>query len=185
MFSLESERLILRLFRPEDAGTFAAYRSDPLVAQYQGWDAPYSPEMALLFCTEMSRQPVGIPGEWCQLALELKARGEMIGDVAFYILKQDERQAEIGFTVARRFQGQGYATEAVRRLLDYLFSDLLLHRVRANCDPDNTASARLLERVGMRREGHLLQSLWFKERWADEYWYAILREEWLAGKGAA
>jgi RimJ/RimL family protein N-acetyltransferase len=178
VFSIESERLILRSFLAEDASTFAAYRSDPLVAQYQGWDAPYSLELAQVFCAEMSRQPVGVPGEWCQLALELKAGGEMIGDVAFCILQEDGRQAEIGFTLSRRYQYQGYATEAVRQLLDYMFSDLQLHRVRANCDPDNTASARLLERVGMRREGHMLHSLWFKGRWASEYWYAILREEW-------
>ncbi len=132
----------------------------------------------------MSRQPVGIPGEWCQLALELKAGGEMIGDVAFCILKEDNLQAEIGFTLSRRYQGQGYATEALRRLLAYLFDELQLHRVRANCDPENTASTRLLERVGMRQEGHMLHSLWLKGRWADEYWYAILREEWQPGKEA-
>jgi RimJ/RimL family protein N-acetyltransferase len=178
VFQIDNERLILRSFRAEDAETFAAYRSDPLVAQYQGWDAPYSLEMARLFCAEMSRQSVGSPGEWCQLALELKAGGEMIGDVAFCVLKEDDRQAEIGYTLARSYQGQGYGTEAVQRLLAYLFGELKLHRVRANCDPDNTASARLLERVGMRREGHMLQSLWFKGRWSDEYWYAILSEEW-------
>jgi len=181
---LETERLILRSFRSADAEPFAAYRSDPLVAQYQGWEAPYALETARLFCVEMSRRPVGIPGEWCQLALELKVGGEMIGDVAFCILKEDNFQAEIGFTLSRRYQGQGYATEALRRLLAYLFDELQLHRVRANCDPQNTASSRLLDRLGLRREGHLLQSLWFKGRWADEYWYAILREEWQAGNGA-
>jgi aminoglycoside 6'-N-acetyltransferase len=184
VFSLETERLILRSFRAADADTFAAYRSDPLVAQYQGWEAPYALDTARLFCAEMSRQPVGIPGEWCQRALELKAGGEMIGDVAFCVLKEDDRQAEIGFTLSRRYQGQGYATEALRRLLAYLFDELQLHRVRANCDPQNTASSRLLERLGLRLEGHMRQSLWFKGRWADEYWYAILREEWQAGNSA-
>lgn len=185
MFFLETERLILRSFRAEDAETFAAYRSDPQVAQYQGWEAPYSLELAQLLCLEMSRQPAGIPGEWCQLALELKAGGEMIGDVTFCILNEDDRQAQIGFTLSRHYQGQGYATEAVRRLLAYLFGDLQLHRVRANCDPQNRASAQLMERLGMRQEGHMLQSLWFKSRWADELWYAILREEWQTGTGAA
>jgi RimJ/RimL family protein N-acetyltransferase len=104
----------------------------------------------------------------------------MIGDVAFTILKEDERQAEIGFTLARRYHGQGYAGEAVERLLAHLLGERRLHRVRANCDVENTASARLLERVGMRREAHLVESLWFKGHWASEYWYAILREEWEA-----
>lgn len=185
MFSLETERLILRSFRAEDAKAFAAYRSDPQVAHYQGWEAPYSLELAQVFCAEMSRQPVGIPGEWYQLALELKAGGEMIGDVTFCILNEDHRQAEIGFTLSRRYQGQGYATEAVRRLLAFLFGEMQLHRVRANCDPENSASAQMMERLGMRREGHMLQSLWFKGRWADELWYAILQEEWQPEKGAA
>ena len=76
------------------------------------------------------------------------------------------------------FQGKGYATEGVLCLLDYLFGELKLHRVQANCDPENLASAHLMKRVGMRLEGQLLESFWFKGRWADEDWYAILQKEW-------
>jgi RimJ/RimL family protein N-acetyltransferase len=177
-FRSETERLILRPFRMEDAEAFAAYRSDPQVAAYQGWEAPYSLEQARHFCAAMSQAVPGIPGEWYQIALELKSNGEMIGELAFFILKGDERQAEIGFTLARRYHGQGYAGEAVERLLAHLLGERRLHRVRANCDVENAASARLLERVGMRREAHLVESLWFKGRWSSEYWYAILQREW-------
>jgi len=181
VFRIETARLILRSFREEDAEAFAAYRSDPRVAQFQSWEAPFSLEHARALCVAEDWLPELTPGEWRQLALELKASGEVIGDVAFVILKGDKRQAEIGFSLARQYQGQGYATEATKRLLAYLLGEQRLHRVRANCDAENIASARLLERVGMRREGHLLQSLWFKGRWSSEYWYAILRVEWEAG----
>jgi RimJ/RimL family protein N-acetyltransferase len=179
--TLETSRLLLRPFAERDADAFSRYRSDPEVARYQGWDAPYPIEQARRFVAEMAALHPGIPGEWYQLALELKSGGEMIGDVAFQFLKEAPRQAEIGFTLAHPYQGQGYAGEAVRRLLAYLFDALGLHRVRANTDPANTASARLLRRAGMRHEGRFVDSLWFKGAWASEDWYAILRSEWQAG----
>jgi RimJ/RimL family protein N-acetyltransferase len=175
---LETERLILRPFRDSDLEPFLAYRSDPEVARYQGWDMPYTAEKAAEFIAEMKNSPPRPPGEWYQLAIELKANQRMIGDCAFCILAEDQRQAEIGYTLSRDYQGSGYGAEAVRRLLGYLFDELQLHRVRANTDAENTASARLLERVGMRREAHHIQSLWFKGRWSSEYWYALLRDEW-------
>jgi RimJ/RimL family protein N-acetyltransferase len=177
-FHLETPRLILRAFEDRDIGPFAAYRSDPEVARYQGWEAPFSLEQAARFVNEMKAQTPGVPGAWFQVAFELKAGGEMIGDVVFKVLAEDPRQAEIGFTLARAYQGRGYAIEAVTCLLNYLFGTLNLHRVRANCDPKNETSARLMERVGMSHEGRFVESLWFKGHWADEDWYAILRREW-------
>jgi RimJ/RimL family protein N-acetyltransferase len=179
VFSLASERLLLRSFQDSDLGPFLAYRNDPLVARYQSWALPYTREQGIAFIDEMKRATPGIPGEWYQIALELKATGEMIGDCVFFLLREDPRQAEIGYTLARSHQGRGYASEAICRLLDYLFGELCLHRVRANCDADNLASSRLLERVGMRREAHFVENFWFKGRWTSEYWYAILRREWL------
>jgi len=126
---------------------------------------------------EMYSRTAGGPGKWYQVALELKTTREMIGDCAFKRLSEDHSQAEIAFTLARPFQGQGYAMEAVRRLMGYLFNDLKLYRIRANCDPDNKASSQLLQRVGMRYEGCFVESLWFKGYWASEDWYAILSRE--------
>jgi aminoglycoside 6'-N-acetyltransferase len=177
-FPLETKRLILRPFQESDLESFAAYRSDPDVARFQSWATPYSMEQAAAFIQELQQSRPGTPGDWDQVALELKATGQMIGDCAFYVLAEEPRQAEIGFTLAQSFQGYGYAREAVIRLLDYLFGELNLHRVRANCDVDNLGSIKLLESLGMRREGHFVQSLWFKGRWSSEYWYAILQAEW-------
>ena len=178
---LETPRLILRPFAEEDVQAFSAYRSDPEVARYQGWEAPYSLEQAARFVGEMQAATPGTPGEWYQLAMEIKATGEMIGDCAFQVMRWDARQAEVGITLARPYQGQGYAAEAMRCLLDYLFGELHLHRIRANTDPQNTGSAQLLQRLGFRHEGRWIESLWFKGAWADEDWYALLSREWNTG----
>jgi RimJ/RimL family protein N-acetyltransferase len=177
-FHFETARLVLRAFEDRDIEPFHLYRSDAEVAKYQGWEAPYSLEQAAQFISEMKNQTPGKPGEWFQIALELKTSAEMIGDCGFVILTEDTRQAEIGFTLARSFQGHGYAAEAVTCLLDYLFGDLDLHRVRANCDPNNHSSAKLMRNIGMRYEGRFVESLWFKGSWVNEDWYAILEREW-------
>lgn len=177
---LETPRLILRPFQDADLETFVAYRSDPEVARYQSWEPPFTIEQAADFISEMKRALPGVVGEWYQFAIERKQPGGLIGDCAFHILAHDAQQAEIGFSFARQYQRQGYATEAVTRLLDYLFGELVLHRVTATCDAANAASAKLLERVGMRREGHFMDAkrIWFKGAWGSEYSYAILQRDW-------
>jgi aminoglycoside 6'-N-acetyltransferase len=176
----ETSRLILRPFEDRDVQAFADYRSDPEVARLQGWEAPYSLAQALRFVDEMKSAQPGAPGQWYQLALELKSSGALTGDCAFQVLREDQRQAEIGITLARPYQGQGYALEGVTRLLEYLFDELKLHRVRANVDPQNQASIRLLNRLGFRHEGRFIESWFLKGAWCDEEWYAMLRREWLA-----
>lgn len=178
MVLLKSPRLRLRPFQEADLATFATYRSEPEVARYQSWNAPYSLEQAQAFYEELLRQQPGTPGAWYQLAVERLEQSGMIGDCYFYVLRNDPRQAEIGFTFAPQHQGQGYATEAVRCLLEYLFGELQLHRVTATCDAENLPSARLLERLGMRREGHFVENIWFKGAWGSEYLYALLQREW-------
>jgi aminoglycoside 6'-N-acetyltransferase len=168
----------MRAFQDRDIEVFAAYRSDPDVAKYQGWDTPYSLEKAAQFVAENKVIRPGTPGEWHQIAIELKDGGNFIGDCVFHILAEDAQQAEIGFTLARLYQGQGYATEAVTRLVDYLFGDLQLHRIRATCDVENLASSKLLERIGMRREAYFVENIWFKGKWGSEYAYGLLRHEW-------
>jgi RimJ/RimL family protein N-acetyltransferase len=182
-FRLESPRLILRPFMERDCEPFSRYRSDPEAARYQGWETPYSLEQARDFLEEMNAAAPGTPGQWYAFALERKDGGEMIGDCAWKLLAEDARQAEIGYTLARPWQGQGYASEAVTCLIDFLFDQFGLQRVRANIDPRNLPSARLLERVGMRFEGRFVDSLWFKGGWVSEDWYAILRREWLLRQG--
>jgi RimJ/RimL family protein N-acetyltransferase/quercetin dioxygenase-like cupin family protein len=180
---LRTPRLHLRPFVASDAITLAGYRSDPEVARYQGWEAPYGIEQAEAFVASMARVVPGTPGAWYQLAVCLRESGEPVGDVAFRVLTDEPAQAEIGYTLARPHQGCGYATEAVRGLLDHLFGTLQLHRVRAICDLENPASARVLERLGFRREGQFRENTWFKGHWGGEYLYAILSSEWQSRGG--
>ncbi len=179
-FRIETPRLVLRVFEERDIEAFTDYRNDPEVARYQGWNVPYPLEQSARFVDTMRRMEPGKPGEWFQAAVERKSAPGIIGDVAFHRMFEDKRQAEIGYTLSREHWGQGYGTEAVAGLIDWLFSTFDLHRIRANIDPLNAASARLLEKAGMRREGTWIESLWFKGAWTDETWYAVLRREWEA-----
>lgn len=130
-----------------------------------------------LFADQTGRNP-DVPGTWFQLAIELRDTGELIGDCGLHAIEDEPHQMEIGFTLAAEYQGRGYATEAIACLVDYVFETLGKHRVIAITDARNDAAARLLERLGMRREGHFLQNVWFKGSWGDEYLYALLRQEW-------
>lgn len=174
--SMESDRLLLRRFTEADLLPFLAYLNDPIVARFQTWES-YSEEQAAKVIEEQTNLEPGVPGKWFTFAAELKDEGLLIGHVALKM--QDHQQAEIGFTFARAYQGKGLAFEATSQVLDYLFTELGLHRVIAIADCENERSVALLERLGMRQEGHFIQNIWFKGKWGDEYLYAILKEEWL------
>ncbi|MEU7871600.1 GNAT family protein [Dactylosporangium sp. NPDC049140] len=173
---LLTERLSLRPFRVADAPVLSAYRSDPEVARYQGWDAPFPMEAALRVVAGLEGRDPRAEG-WFQYALELTDGGALIGDVG--VNRHDEgRQAEIGFTLAPAYQGRGYAAEAVGRVVGHLLAEEGLHRVHASVDARNERSARLLERLGFRREGLEVQSQWWKGEWTDDARYAVLASEW-------
>lgn len=177
-FPLETDQLLLRHFCESDLDEFLAYRSDPMVARYQGWEIPYESDAGRAFIDEMKNALPGTPGKWFQAAIELKASKLVIGDCAFHVMKDDKRQAYIGITLEQSYWRKGYGEEACRRLLDYLFSELDLHRVVAECDVDNAASFTLLKRLCFRREAHLIENIWFKGAWGSEFHYALLEREW-------
>lgn len=175
---LKGERVTLRRFKLADVKPFVAYRSDPDVARYQSWDAPYPLAHGELLIRAMQRQHPDTPGQWFQFAVTLSPTGELIGDCGAKPDAADPRQAEIGYTIARQHHGHGYGADAARTLLGYLFDGRGKHRVTASCDPRNTGSIRLLERIGMRREGHMRESIWFNGEWADDLLFAMLDREW-------
>ena len=176
---IESERLVLRRMADEDLVPFLAYLNDPEVARYQSWES-YTEEQARGVIERGKNVEPGAPGQWFTFAAELKETGRMIGHVALSVKADDHRQAEIGFTFAREQQGRGLAREAAEAVLDYAFGVLELHRVVAVADCENVRSVALLERLGMRREGHFVENIWFKGAWGSEYLYALLRKDWLA-----
>jgi RimJ/RimL family protein N-acetyltransferase len=174
--TIETTRVRLRHFTDNDLQAFMAYRNDPEVARYQSWEGISEPEASVFIQEQKEVQP-GVPGRGFQIAIELKETNALISDCYFTINELDNRQAEIGFTLSRTYQGHGFATEAVSCFLNYAFLTFDLHRIIAITDCENAASVALLERLGMRREGHFLQNIWFKGKWGDEYLYAILKEE--------
>ena len=180
---LESARLILRRFTDVDLPSFLAYLNDPLVARYQTWES-FTEQQAREVIDKQKNLDPGIPGQAFTFALELKETNALVGHVALTVQAKDHRQAEIGFTLAREYHGRGLASEASTCVLDDAFGRLGLHRVTAITDCENDRSVILLGRLGMRREGHFIENIWFKGGWGSEYLYAVLREEWLRKRAA-
>ena len=179
--NLLSERLIIRRFDSADAEPLAAYRSDAEVARYQAWECPYPLDEAEKFIASLRGLAPGTSGSWFQFAIGLAPSGPLIGDIGLGTASGDIRQAELGFTLSTAHQGRGYATEAVAQVVRYAFDRLELQRVYSLTDSRNRGAQRLLERLGLRREGNRRESTWFKGAWAHELLYAQLASEWRAG----
>jgi ribosomal-protein-alanine N-acetyltransferase len=183
MLPLHSPRLVLRRFADGDLERFVSYRNDPDVARYQSWSGCTLAEAGAFIERQKTEEP-GVSGEWLQVAIALCDTNLLVGDCGLKVHASDPRQGTVGITLSPSGQRKGYATEALSTLFDGAFGSMRLHRIIADTDPLNIPSCRLMERLGMRREAHFRQSLWFKGRWADEFVYAVLREEWLAGRAA-
>jgi RimJ/RimL family protein N-acetyltransferase len=172
-----TERLVLRRFASADAGPLAAYRSDPGTARYQGWSTPYPLEAAEAFVAEVAAADPGVPGTAFQFAIEGRTSPGLIGDVML-ATGEDRRLVEVGVTLAPAARGEGLATEALTALLEHLFADAGVHRVEARCDPRNTASRAVFERLGFRQEGHLVAAYWDEvEGWLDDVILAMLADD--------
>jgi aminoglycoside 6'-N-acetyltransferase len=145
-----SPRLTLRRLRTGDLPAFQAYRHDPEVWRYQGWD-PVPDAEALAFLTEMEQAPFGVPGEWLQIAIAAADGDGLLGDIGIFTMAAG-REAEFGITLARDAQGRGLAEEASRTLIAGLREHTGVGRLIAITDVRNLASARLLRRLGMSLE---------------------------------
>lgn len=169
----ETERLRLRRFRAQDAAAFAAYRAHPDVARFQGWEAGYPLDAAQSFVKEMAHARPGVPGGWFQIAIADRDSNGLMGDCVVHVLAGDPSTAEIGYTMAVEHQGHGYATEAMRALLVYVFWTLDVRIVRAITDARNAPSIRLAERLGMSRVDAVDTT--FKGESCVEYTYELTR----------
>lgn len=166
---LLTERLLLRRSRAEDAETISAYRSDPVVHRYQGWDRT-DPEGVRQAIEDMTGRAPGEPGGWVQLTVEERASGRLIGDVGISPAEGEPGVIKIGYTMAPAFQGLGYATEAVRALVAYAFDTLGADLVRAYASAENAPSIRVAEKVGLR----LVER--FEGRDGDQVWTGVRYE---------
>ncbi|TXH70964.1 MAG: N-acetyltransferase [Lysobacteraceae bacterium] len=167
------ERIRLRKLRPSDFRAFHAYRGDPDVARYQGWE-PMSQDEAMQFLREYGRNAGLEPGEWAQLGIALSEDDHLIGDAGLW-LGPDGRRAEFGISLHRDFQGRGYAREAGAALLDLLFAHTAVGQVRAATDVRNAACARMLQALGMRLVDSAQTE--YKGEMCTEQVFVIEREE--------
>ena len=179
---IETERLTLRPFEAGDLDAFHEMHSDPGVVRWLRNDARTLEEIRDLLERKVAGASLEEEGQWLGAAGVLRETGELVADVLLNWQSEEHRQGEIGFVVHPRHQGRGYATEAARPLLDFAFETLGLHRVVGTLEARNAASARVLEKLGMRREGHFVENEWNKGEWQSELVYAILDREWVEGR---
>lgn len=179
-YPIETDRLLLRPCEPRDLDVMADIRSRADVVRYLYWQVQTRGEVAEALDRRMSMTALEKEGDGMVLAVELKETGLMIGDVVLQWLSEQHRQGETGFVFHPDFHGKGYALEASREMLRLGFDELGLHRIVGRCDARNTASSRLMERLGMRREAHFRENERFKGEWGDELVYAMLEGEWAA-----
>ncbi len=174
-FLITSQRLGLRRFKASDAEDFSELLTDDEVCYFEPYDT-YTLEEALTKAEELD-------GDERFYAVILKSTGKLIGKVYFED-KMFFGAFEIGYSFNRRFWDKGYAAEAVRAVMDNAFGVMNVRRIIAEADVRNTRSIKLLERVGMRREGVYLKSAYFQKDengdpvWSDYATYALLKEEW-------
>lgn len=177
---IQTRRLTLRPFSPADLDDLHAYQSCPEVARYLRWDARDRAQARMALEAQCRETRLEAEGDWLTFAVVWREAGRVIGETGLKLVSRQHGQVETGFVFNPAYQGRGLATEAAAAMLSLAFDGLGWHRVTGSCDARNQPSARLMERLGMRREAHFTQNMMVKGEWTDELVYAILDHEWKA-----
>ncbi|WP_232819181.1 GNAT family N-acetyltransferase [Homoserinimonas sp. OAct 916] len=179
---IRTERFLLRPLRPRDLDDVHAYQKREDVVRYLLWETRTVEESEAHLAERRTRVRLASDGDCLVFAVELpdEAGGHerVVGDMSVFLDSASSAQFEIGWVFHPAFHRRGYATEAARAILDLCFTTLGAHRVFARLDPRNEASVRLCDRLGMRREAHFRQNLYFKGEWSDTLVYGLLAPEW-------
>ena len=179
-YPIRTERLLIRPYAAGDVDALYAYQRLPGIHRYLYTEPRTRAEVQAMVAERAgARSPTGA-GQAITLVAELAQTGELVGDCVLFWRSQEHEQGEVGYVFNPAYRGRGLATEAVGALLRLGFEGLGLHRIAGHLDARNTASARVLERAGLRREAHLVENEFVKGEWTDELIYAILRSEWAA-----
>ncbi|MEU3468965.1 GNAT family protein [Streptomyces sp. NPDC006687] len=178
LLPVSTERLLLRLFTPDDLDDLYAYQGLSEVARYL-----YRPPLTREQCVQsLARRAAGTAwakdGDDLVVAVCPVGEAKVVGEVVLKLASARARQVEIGWVFNPVYGGRGYATEAARAVAALAFAELGAHRLFARLDVLNTGSVRVCERLGMRREAHLVENDLDDERWGSEYVYAMLAREW-------
>lgn len=176
---VSTDRLVIRPFAPDDFEAFFAYHKLPEVYRFL-YQEPLDETAARAKFARASTPSLDEDGDVAVFAVERQEDGALIGEVLLKLASKTAAQAETGYIFNPAFAGKGYATEAMRAVLDLGFSRLNFHRIFARLDALNSGSVGVVERLGMRREAHLIENDRFNGLWGDEYVYALLKREWQA-----
>lgn len=168
--NIETSRLLIRKFKYEDWQDVYTYTSDATVMKYIP-EGVFSKDDAKKFVNENMKENVK------NFPVVLKNEKILIGHIVFFDYFWDHTY-EIGWVFNSLYHQKGYASEAAKAIVDYGFNIMKLHRIIATCQPENTSSYRVMEKIGMRREGYFKKCIPTEKGWWDEYYYAILKEEW-------
>ena len=172
---LDTRRLVLRKLAPEDLQGVFAYASDPEVTQHLRWGPHRTQGQTKTYLDQVLQEyQTGQDGPW---GMEYKDTGRLIGSIHLMAISAQHRKAEIGFVLSRTRWNRGLATEALRCVLAYSFETIGLNRLEGLCLVENHAAKRVLEKVGMVREGLLRESLFQKGAFRDFELYAILKRD--------
>ena len=173
---LETEDLILRKPRLRDAKDIFSYASDPEVARYVLWEPHRSVSETASFIRDLrARIRAGCPSSW---VVVLRGTGTVIGTVGFVWYSAENNAAELGYSFSREYWNHGYATQALRAVIDAVFSSLPLNRLEAQHDVRNPASGRVMQKCGLTQEGILRGRILNKGEYVDTALYSILRSDW-------
>ena len=174
---IRTERLTLRAVTADDFDDHLRLYGDPRVLRYL-YEEAFDRESVV---PHFERRLVSaLPDEGMWLNLVVEHDGRFVGEVGMCLVSRAHRQCEIGYSFLPEEAGHGYATEAASVMLGLCFTELDAHRVIGRIDARNDASARLLQRLGMRREAHLRENEFVKGEWTDEIIYAMTEDEWRA-----
>lgn len=177
-YPLRTARLDLRPYETSDLDHLRAMYAREDVNRYLYSEAMAEDELLAYLEKKVARRALAGQGTGINLLGVLRATGDVIGDVNLVWVSEEHRTGEVGFVLKPEFTGRGYATEMAAEMLRVGFDELGLHRVIGRLDARNEASARVLERLGMRREALLVDNEWVKGEWTSELDYALLADEW-------
>jgi RimJ/RimL family protein N-acetyltransferase len=173
---IETERILLRPIESKDNKQVFGYRSDTETNKYQGFIPKELEEVNSFIAKNPSE--INQPESWFQFVIIQKKSDKIIGDIGIHFIGDDSFQSEIGCTLSKEFHGKGFATEAMKIIIDYLFKTLDKHRIICSVDPKNSGSIKLLEMLNFRKEAHFKESLLINGEWTDDIIYALLKSEW-------
>lgn len=181
---IETDRLLLRRYEERDLEALLAIQSRADVHRWL-YSEPRGPEeVQAVLRRKLGEIALRDEGDTVSLACVRRDTGDLIGSCNLHWVSREHRLGEIGFVFHPDHHGHGFATEAARPLIDFGFGVCGLHRIVGRLEARNAASARVLEKLGMRREALLVENEWVKGEWQSELDYAILDREWRALRDA-